>query len=92
MNRISRRRGCRLVGRSWLILRRLGIDVRSSKTALNMLMLDWNHKLKADGVKVWGVGPGFLAMGLGGITEKVREMGGVDILVVALGVFLLRML
>lgn len=41
-----------------------------------MLMLDWNHKLKADGVKVWGVGPGFLATNLGRMKEKVREMGG----------------
>ena len=41
-----------------------------------MLMLDWNHKLKEDGVKVWGVGPGFLATGLGNIQEKVKEMGG----------------
>ncbi|KAE8375370.1 hypothetical protein BDV26DRAFT_299791 [Aspergillus bertholletiae] len=52
------------------------IGYRCSKTALNMLMLDWNHKLKADGVKVWGAGPGFLATGLGGLTEQVREMGG----------------
>ena len=28
------------------------IGYRCSKTALNMLMLDWNWKLKADGVKV----------------------------------------
>lgn len=40
-----------------------------------MLMLDWNHKLKEDGVKVWGVGPGFLATGLGNMPEKAREMG-----------------
>jgi hypothetical protein len=25
-----------------------------SKTALNMLMLDWYHELKQNGVKVWG--------------------------------------
>ena len=30
-----------------------------------MLMLDWNPKLKADGVKVWSVSPGFLITGLG---------------------------
>ena len=41
-----------------------------------MLMLDWNHKLKEDGVKVWGVGPGFLATNLGNIREKVLAMGG----------------
>ena len=52
------------------------IGYRCSKTALNMLMLDWNHKLKEDGVKVWGVGPGFLVTDLGGAREKVIEMGG----------------
>jgi hypothetical protein len=40
-----------------------------------MLMLDWNHKLKEDGVKVWSVGPGALATNLGGMIEKAREMG-----------------
>jgi NAD(P)-dependent dehydrogenase (short-subunit alcohol dehydrogenase family) len=52
------------------------IAYRCSKTALNMLMLDWNHKLKADGVKVFGVGPGFLATNLGNMKDKVAEMGG----------------
>lgn len=52
------------------------ISYRCSKTALNMLMLDWNHKLKEDGVKVWGVGPGFLATDLGNVREKAKEMGG----------------
>lgn len=51
------------------------IGYRCSKTALNMLMMDWSHKLKADGVGVWGVGPGFLATNLGGIPEKAKEMG-----------------
>ena len=51
------------------------IGYRCSKTALNMLMLDWNHKLKADGVKVWGLGPGFLLTDLGGLRDKVKEMG-----------------
>lgn len=51
------------------------IGYRCSKIALNMLMLDWNHKLKADGVKVWSVGPGFLVTNLGGIPEKAKEMG-----------------
>ena len=41
-----------------------------------MMMVDWNHKLKADGVKVWSVGPGMLATNLGGMgPEKAREMG-----------------
>ncbi|KAE8440459.1 hypothetical protein EG329_007591 [Mollisiaceae sp. DMI_Dod_QoI] len=51
------------------------IGYRCSKMALSMLMLDWNHKLKEDGVKVWAVGPGFLATNLGGIHEKAVEMG-----------------
>jgi NAD(P)-dependent dehydrogenase (short-subunit alcohol dehydrogenase family) len=54
------------------------IGYRCSKTALNMLMVDWNHKLKADGVKVWGVGPGFLATNLGAMKEKAVEMGAGD--------------
>jgi NAD(P)-dependent dehydrogenase (short-subunit alcohol dehydrogenase family) len=52
------------------------IGYRSSKCAMNMVMLDWNHKLKEDGVKVWAVGPGFLATNLGGIREQVLAMGG----------------
>jgi len=51
------------------------IGYRCSKTALNMLMLDWNHKLKEDGVKVWCLGPGFLATDLGGMRAKVEELG-----------------
>ena len=51
------------------------IAYRCSKTALNMLMVDWNHKLKEDGVKVWGVGPGFLLTDLGNVREKAKEMG-----------------
>lgn len=51
------------------------IGYRCSKVALNMLMLDWNHKMKEDGVKVWAVGPGFLATNLGGVPEMAKEMG-----------------
>ena len=52
------------------------IGYRCSKTALNMLMLDWNHKLKADGVKVWSVGPGILATNLGNLPKEVVEAAG----------------
>ncbi|KAB8290381.1 hypothetical protein EYC80_010814 [Monilinia laxa] len=53
------------------------IGYRCSKTALNMLMLDWNHKLKAGGVKVWAVSPGMCATNLGGLgPERAYEMGG----------------
>ncbi|KAJ5691848.1 hypothetical protein N7462_001271 [Penicillium macrosclerotiorum] len=51
------------------------IGYRCSKTALNMLMLDWNHKLKEDGVKVWCVAPGMLATNLGGMPEEAKKMG-----------------
>ncbi|KAJ5198640.1 uncharacterized protein N7498_007757 [Penicillium cinerascens] len=51
------------------------IGYRCSKAALNMLMLDWNHKLKADGVKVCCVAPGMLATNLGNVPEKAKEMG-----------------
>ncbi|CBF73678.1 uncharacterized protein ANIA_07999 [Aspergillus nidulans FGSC A4] len=51
------------------------IGYRCSKTALNMLMLDWNHKLKADKVKVWAVGPGMLETDLGGQRELAKKMG-----------------
>ena len=55
------------------------IGYRASKCALNMVMVDWNHKLKADGVKVWGVGPGFLATNLGGMSvEEARKRGAGD--------------
>lgn len=53
------------------------IGYRCSKTALSMLMLDWNHKLKEDGVKVFSVSPGFCATGLGGVGEElIQAMGG----------------
>lgn len=51
------------------------IGYRCSKTALNMLMLDWNHKLKEDGVKVWCVGPGVLETNLGNMRELAKKMG-----------------
>jgi NAD(P)-dependent dehydrogenase (short-subunit alcohol dehydrogenase family) len=54
------------------------IGYRCSKLALNMLMLDWNHKLKADGVKVWSVGPGMMATNLGGVPELAKTLGGRD--------------
>ncbi|RYP17052.1 hypothetical protein DL765_004751 [Monosporascus sp. GIB2] len=53
------------------------IGYRCSKTALNMLMLDWNHKLKADGVKVWAVAPGMLDTGLGNLSAEMKERLGV---------------
>jgi NAD(P)-dependent dehydrogenase (short-subunit alcohol dehydrogenase family) len=47
---------------------------RSTKTGLNMLMREWARILRDDGVKVWGVSPGFLATGLGGVgSEQLKK-------------------
>ncbi|KAI1171139.1 hypothetical protein F4777DRAFT_70204 [Nemania sp. FL0916] len=52
------------------------IGYRCSKTAMSMLMLDWNHKLKEDGIKVFSVNPGFCATGLGNVgADALRAMG-----------------
>lgn len=48
---------------------------RSSKTALNMMMLSWHWDLQPDGVKVWAVSPGFLATGLGGDKAELERRG-----------------
>lgn len=50
------------------------IGYRSSKVAINMVMLDWNHKLEEDGVKVWAVQPGMLATNLGNLPEEMKQM------------------
>ena len=54
------------------------VAYRSSKTALNMLMLDWERILRKDGVKVWAISPGLLATGLGGNPEALKQMGAED--------------
>jgi NAD(P)-dependent dehydrogenase (short-subunit alcohol dehydrogenase family) len=55
------------------------IAYRSSKTALNMVMLDWKRMLEVDGVKVFGISPGFLATNLGGMgPEFLKKMGAGD--------------
>lgn len=43
---------------------------------IDLLFVPGNHKLQADGVKVWAVGPGFLNTGLGNLPEeKKKDMG-----------------
>lgn len=55
------------------------IAYRSSKAALNMMMLDWARMLKEDGAKVWCISPGFLATGLGSIgADHLKKMGAGD--------------
>jgi NAD(P)-dependent dehydrogenase (short-subunit alcohol dehydrogenase family) len=52
------------------------VAYHSSKTALNMMMLDWMRVLEPDGVKVFGISPGFLATGLGGMgPEFLKKVG-----------------
>ncbi|KAJ7810421.1 hypothetical protein B0H14DRAFT_2379170, partial [Mycena olivaceomarginata] len=41
----------------------------------NNSKLTWNHKPKADGVKVWAFGPGFLLTGLGNAPGIAAKMG-----------------
>ncbi|KAK3180515.1 hypothetical protein K4F52_008106 [Lecanicillium sp. MT-2017a] len=51
---------------------------RTTKTGLNMMMLNWHWVLKEDGVKVWSLSPGMLATNLGGMKEKLKAMGAGD--------------
>lgn len=54
------------------------IGYRCSKTAMRMLMLDWNHELGGNGVKVLRVSPGFCATGLSGLGPELREAMGAE--------------
>jgi hypothetical protein len=40
-----------------------------------MLVLDYHHNLKANGVKVLAVGPGTLETDLGGARDLAKKMG-----------------
>ncbi|KPM45301.1 hypothetical protein AK830_g1257 [Neonectria ditissima] len=51
---------------------------RSSKVALNMVMVAWHSLLKPDGVRTWCISPGFLATGLGGNPEMLKKAGAGD--------------
>ncbi|KAF4910007.1 Short-chain dehydrogenase/reductase tropE [Colletotrichum viniferum] len=52
---------------------------RSVKTGLNMLMREWHRTLLNDGVKVWGINPGYVATGIGGVgAEEMKKMGARD--------------
>ncbi|KAH7028164.1 uncharacterized protein B0I36DRAFT_375712 [Microdochium trichocladiopsis] len=49
---------------------------KSVKVGLNMVMREWARVLRADGVKVWSISPGFLATGLGGVgADALRKLG-----------------
>ncbi|KAJ4986801.1 short-chain dehydrogenase [Stagonosporopsis vannaccii] len=47
------------------------IAYRSSKTALDMMMLGWVRALEPDGVKGLDISPGFLATGLDGNGQRL---------------------
>lgn len=51
---------------------------RSSKTGMNMMMREWARLLRADGVKVWCISPGYLATSLGGSQESNSQRGAGD--------------
>jgi NAD(P)-dependent dehydrogenase (short-subunit alcohol dehydrogenase family) len=51
---------------------------RTSKAALNMVMLNWHWMLKEDGVKTACVSPGWLATNLGGNPERLKALGAGD--------------
>lgn len=51
---------------------------RSSKTALNMVMLTWSCLLEEDGVKAWSITPGFLATGILGNESMMKDLGAGD--------------
>ncbi|KAF4594912.1 NAD(P)-binding domain protein [Ophiocordyceps camponoti-floridani] len=58
--------------------RQLISSYRSAKTGLNMMMREWHRILSEDGVKVWGISPGYLATGLGGSLELNKQRGAGD--------------
>ncbi|RYO85731.1 hypothetical protein DL764_009118 [Monosporascus ibericus] len=55
------------------------MSYRTTKTALNMLMLNLQFILTNDSVKTWCVSPGFLATGLAGLSpEELKKRGAGD--------------
>ncbi|KAL7904608.1 NAD(P)-binding protein [Trichoderma velutinum] len=54
------------------------LGYKSSKTALNMVMLNWHWLLLHDGVKTFAISPGFLATNLGGVPEFLKAAGAGD--------------
>jgi NAD(P)-dependent dehydrogenase (short-subunit alcohol dehydrogenase family) len=52
------------------------VAYRSSKTALNMMMLEWVRLLQPDGVKVFSISPGFLATNFGRMGPEAMKKYG----------------
>lgn len=51
------------------------LGYKSSKAALNMVMLNWHWLLIEDGVKTFCISPGFLATNLGGVPDQLKALG-----------------
>ncbi|KAF2148944.1 short-chain dehydrogenase [Myriangium duriaei CBS 260.36] len=52
---------------------------QTSKTGMNMMMLNWHRIFLNDKVKVFAVSPGMLATGLGGVgSDKLKSFGALD--------------
>ena len=60
---------------------------RSSKAALNMLMIQYSKNLSKHKVKVFGVCPGACATNLGGDSEKAKSYGADDPVIGAQAIF-----
>ena len=54
------------------------LSYRSSKAALNMLMVEWNKIVGREGMRAWAVAPVLCATNLGGDAEAARQMGARD--------------
>lgn len=54
------------------------VAYRSTKSGLNMMMVEWAKATKNDGVKVWAVAPGLVATSLGGNPELLKKLGAQD--------------
>lgn len=55
-----------------------GMEYRTSKTALNMLMVMCNARLKDEGFKVFGADPGLCATNLTGDAESLRKRNAAE--------------
>jgi NAD(P)-dependent dehydrogenase (short-subunit alcohol dehydrogenase family) len=54
------------------------LELRVTKAALNMLMVEYANHPKFAAIKVLGVDPGFLATDFSGDADRVRQMGALE--------------
>jgi NAD(P)-dependent dehydrogenase (short-subunit alcohol dehydrogenase family) len=53
-------------------------ELRASKAALNMVMVEYANHPKMQGIKVLGADPGFLATNITGDPDSLRKMGATE--------------